>query len=52
MKRKTFIEWIKVKEAEVVMGNRCVKNGTDFQVAGDPCASAKLLLTDRKKQKK
>lgn len=57
MKRTTFQEWVKVKESEVVMGNRCVKDGADYQVAGDPCASAKLepgkkLLLDKKKQKK
>lgn len=58
----TFREWIKIKEMAgtgVVMGNKCVKDGEDYQVQGDPCGSKKaetkpsgILLTDRKKQKK
>lgn len=57
MKRITFNEWIKVKESEVVMGNRCVTNkdvGPDAQVQGDPCKSAELgkqLLLDKKQKK-
>lgn len=64
MERKTFREWIKIKEAiggatDVVMGHGCPKDGEDYQIAGDPCASKRaekhptgILLNDKKKQKK